>query len=228
MAASYDPVKYKISAMQSFLTRNLVALGYDRDWESKNRGPFRSTAGLTMAAGIRANHFVLDVGCGTGVVSREVARRLASFGLVIGFDFSWGALSITKSSVPSGHFVEMDAENIEMRAKFDRTVCQHALMFFPDLAKALVQLRALLNEETGWLAVAVHRTPQSVPYFRIAMEPVLRHIPDIKPTGAPNIHYRFGNPDDLKRVISAEGFSGVSIKKSVFEHQAGTFGEVLV
>jgi hypothetical protein len=53
MAASYDPVKYKISAMQSFLTRNLVALGYDGDWESKNRGPFRSTAGLTMAAGIQ-------------------------------------------------------------------------------------------------------------------------------------------------------------------------------
>jgi hypothetical protein len=60
------------------------------------------------------------------------------------------------------------------------------------------------------------------------MEPVLRYIPDIKPTGAPNIHYRFGNADDLKRVISAAGFSGVSIKKSVFEHQAGTFEEVLV
>jgi ubiquinone/menaquinone biosynthesis C-methylase UbiE len=170
---------------------------------------------------------VLDVGCGTSVVSSEVARRLASFGLVIGFDFSWGAFSIANSSVPSGHFVEMDAENIEMRAKFDRTVCQYALMFFTELAKALVQLRALLKEETGWLAVGVHGTPQSVPYFRTAMEPVLRHIPDIRPTGAPNI-YRFGNPDDLKRVISAEGFSGVSIRKSVFEHQAGTFEEVLV
>ena len=100
-------------------------------------------------------------------------------------------------------------------------------MFFTELAKALVQLRALLNEETGWLAVAVHRMPQSVPYFRIAMEPVLRHIPDIKPIAAPNID-RFGNPDDLERVISAAGFSGVSIKKSVFEHQAGTFEEVLV
>jgi hypothetical protein len=42
---------------------------------------------------------------------------LASFSLVIGFDFSWGALSIAKSSVPSGHFVEMDAENIEIHAK---------------------------------------------------------------------------------------------------------------
>jgi hypothetical protein len=100
-------------------------------------------------------------------------------------------------------------------------------MFFPDLAKALVQLRALLKEETGWLAVAVHGTPQSAPYFRTAMEPVLRHIPDIRPTGAPSI-YRFGNPDDLIRVISAAGFSGVSIKKSVFEHQAGTFEEILV
>jgi trans-aconitate methyltransferase len=180
--------------MQSFLTRNLVALGYDTDWESKNRGPFKSTAGLTKAASIRADDFVLDVGCGTGVVSREVARRLASFGLVIGLDFSWGALSIAKSSVPSGDFVEMDTENIEMHAKFDRTVRQYALMFFTELAKTLVQHRALLNEETGWLAVAAHGTPQSVPYFRIAMEPVLRHIPDIKSTGAPNID-RFGNPD---------------------------------
>ena len=138
--------------MQSFLTRNLVALGYDSDWESKNRGPFKSTAGLTKAAGIRADDFVLEVGCGTGVVSREVARRLASFGLVIGFDFSWGALSIAKSSVPSGDFVEMDAENIEMHAKFDRTVRQYTLMFFTELAKTLVQLRALLNEEAeaGW------------------------------------------------------------------------------
>jgi hypothetical protein len=53
MAASYDPAKYKISAMQSFLTRNLVAPGYDGDWESKNRGSFRSTAGLTKAPGIQ-------------------------------------------------------------------------------------------------------------------------------------------------------------------------------
>lgn len=61
MAASYELVKYKISTMQSFLTRNLVDLGYDGDRESKNRGPFRSTAGLTKAAGIRAHDFVLDL-----------------------------------------------------------------------------------------------------------------------------------------------------------------------
>jgi hypothetical protein len=100
-------------------------------------------------------------------------------------------------------------------------------MFFTELAKAFVQLRALLNEDTGWLAVAVHGTPQSEPYFRTAIEPVLRHPLDIRHTGVLNI-YRFGNPDDLKRVISAEGFSGGSIKKSVFEHQAATFEEVLV
>src|SRR5919198_1370491 len=106
MAAGFDPVKYKISSIQNW---NTVAPGYHSDWASKGRGPFRSTAELVNAAGIRPDDRVLDVACGTGAVSMQVARLLGPSGMLVGIDFSRGALEIAKSFVPTGHFIEMDA-----------------------------------------------------------------------------------------------------------------------
>ncbi|HJS67970.1 MAG TPA: methyltransferase domain-containing protein, partial [Nitrososphaera sp.] len=129
MAAGYDPVRYKIS---SILNWNTVAPGYHNDWASKGRGPFRSTAELVKAAEIRPADSVLDVACGTGALSMQIARLLGPSSMLVGIDFSRGALDIAKSSVPAGHFIEMDAENIGLDLKFDRIVCQYGLMFFPE------------------------------------------------------------------------------------------------
>lgn len=102
-------------------------------------------------------------------------------------------------------------------------MCQYALMFFPDPASVLRRLWALLKNN-GRLAVAVHGTPAGVPYFSTIMEPVLRHMPDIRPEGTPTVH-RFGNAEDLRRVIAGAGFSNISIKEFIFDYEAGTFGE---
>lgn len=218
--AGYDPIKYKISSMQNW---NTVAPGYHNDWASKERGPFRSTAELVKAAEIRPANRVLDVACGTGAVSMQVAQLLGPSGTLVGIDFSRSALGIAKSSVPAGHFVEMDAENIGLAVKFDRIVCQYALMFFPEPVRVLRRLWALLKNG-GMLAVAVHGTPEGVPYFSTIMEPVLRHIPDIRPEGMPTVH-RFGNRADLQGVIAGAGFSDISIKEFVFDYDAGNFKE---
>ncbi|HEU4606455.1 MAG TPA: class I SAM-dependent methyltransferase [Nitrososphaera sp.] len=220
MAAGYDPVKYKISSIQNW---NAVAPGYHSDWASKGRGPFRSTAELVKAAGIRPADSVLDVACGTGAVSMQAARLLGPSGTLVGIDFSSGALAIARSSVPAGHFAEMDAENIGLGMRFDRILCQYALMFFPDPVGVLRRLWALLKNG-GRLAVAVHGTPAGVPYFSTIMEQVVRHVPDIRPEGTPTVH-RFGNAADLQDVIAGAGFSGVSIKEFIFDYEAGTFGE---
>jgi ubiquinone/menaquinone biosynthesis C-methylase UbiE len=220
MAARYDPIKYKISSMQNW---NTVAPGYHNDWASKGKGPFRSTAELVKAAEIRAADSVLDIACGTGAASMHVAQLLGPSGMLVGIDFSRGALDIARSSVPTGHFIEMDAENIGLGIKFDRIVCQYALMFFPEPARVLRRLWALLKKG-GRLAVAVHGTPSGVPYFSTIMEPVLRHIPDIRPEGTPTVH-RFGNAADLQCAIADARFSEVSIKEFIFDYEAGTFEE---
>lgn len=220
MPLGYDPVKYKISSIQNW---NTVAPGYHNDWVSKGRGPFRSTTELVKAAEIKPTDWVLDVACGTGAVSMQVVRLLGPQGTLVGIDFSRGALGIAKLSVPAGHFIEMDAENIGLSVKFDRIVCQYALMFFPEPARVLRRLWALLKNG-GMLAVAVHGTPEGVPYFSTIMEPVLRHIPDIRPEGTPTVH-RFGNKTDLQGVIAGAGFSNILVKEFIFDYEAGTFEE---
>jgi ubiquinone/menaquinone biosynthesis C-methylase UbiE len=217
---AYDPTKYKQDSMDSWNSR---ARDYHDGWAGAGRGPFRSTRELVNAAGILEDDFVLDVACGTGAVSREAFSRLGPAGMLVGIDFSRGALKIARENVPAGHFVEMDAENIGLRGRFDRVLCQYALMFFPEPARVLKELRVLLKKG-GTIAVAVHGTAQGVPYFSTIMEPVLKRIPDIRPEGAPTVH-RFGDPKDLENVLASTGFASVTVKKFVFDYEAGPFSE---
>ena len=219
-SGSYDPVNYKISAMQNW---NHAAHKYHSDWASKNRGPFKSTAELVRAAEIKPGNAVLDIACGTGAVSRAVSQELGSDGLLVGIDFSHGALSIAKSYASPGEFMQMDAEKIGMHAQFDKILCQYALMFFPNPDKVLRELRTLMKS-TGMLAISVHGLADRVPYFSTMMAPVLRHIPDIMAPGTPTVH-RFGNPAILEKTICAAGFSNVSIKTFVYQYEVAGFEE---
>ncbi len=218
MADAYDPVKYKWSSRDNW---NLVAPDYHNGWAGAGRGPFRSTAQLVKSAKVAKGDSVLDIGCGTGAVSMQVASILGSSGLLVGVDFSRGALRIAHSAVPTGSFVEMDAENVGLHGQFDRILCQYALMFFPDSSRVLGNLKTLLKND-GMLAVAVHGTAKGVPYFSTIMQPVLQRIPDIRPEGVPTVH-RFGEPASLKDVIESAGFADVSVEKFVYSYDAGTF-----
>jgi cyclopropane fatty-acyl-phospholipid synthase-like methyltransferase len=92
----FDPVRYKINTR---LNWNTVASNYHNDWANRDVGSFKLTIELVKAAKIRADDNVLDLGCGTGVVSREASHYLGNSGLITGIDISRVALSIAKSSV---------------------------------------------------------------------------------------------------------------------------------
>jgi ubiquinone/menaquinone biosynthesis C-methylase UbiE len=216
--AKYDPIEYKIAALQNW---NLVAREYHDNWASKASGPFRATAELVKAASVDPEDTVLDVACGTGAVSAAASQRLYSSSLLVGIDLSNVALSIAMQTVPRGQFAQMDAEHIGLCGKFDKIFCQYALMFFPDPPKVLTALANLIKK-SGVLGISVHGPADRVPYFSTIMTPVLAHIPDIRPTGAPTVH-RFGKPGELERTILEAGFSEVSITKFTFEYEAGTF-----
>lgn len=223
----FDPVRYKINTR---LNWNTVAPDYHNDWANRDVGPFKLTIELVKAAEIRADDIVLDLGCGTGVVSREASHYLGNSGLITGIDISRVALSIAKSSVniPNALFIEMDAENLGLNTCcFSKVLCQYALMFFPNPKHVLKMIKSIMkknddDEKKSKLAAAVHGTSEGVPYFSCIMNSILKYIPDIRPKGSPSVH-SLGNPDDLYNLIAGAGFSDISIKKYTFHYQAGTF-----
>jgi SAM-dependent methyltransferase len=101
---------------------------------------------------------VLDVACGTGVVARLVAQRVAPTGTVVGFDLNPGMLAVARTlPLPQGAKIEWREGNVSAMpfpdASFDLTLCQQGLQFFPDRSAALREMRRVLAPR-GRLALA--------------------------------------------------------------------------
>jgi ubiquinone/menaquinone biosynthesis C-methylase UbiE len=222
MSSTFNPIEYKIYTRTNW---NTVAFQYHNNWANSNVGPFKSTKELVKAAEIKPYDSVLDVACGTGVISKEISHILGNSGTLVGIDISRVALGIAKKSIQFKNvdFIEMDAENLGFHANFDKIVCQYGLMFFPDAYKVLKSIRDIMKND-GKIAIAVHGTQAGVPYFSCIMNSILHYIPDIRVKGTPTVH-RFGNPEDLLKEISTAGFSDIKIKKFIFTYHTDNFEE---
>jgi ubiquinone/menaquinone biosynthesis C-methylase UbiE len=222
MTPTFDPVQYKITTKANW---NTVASDYHYNWADQKIGPFKSTTELVRLANIKPDDRILDIACGTGVVSKEISQFLGPKGFLIGIDLSRTALKIAKKSISfqSSSFIEMDAENIGFNFKFDKVTCQYGLMFFPDSQKVLKSIRNILDKN-GKIIVAVHGLAEDVPYFSTIMKPILEHIPDIRPVGTPTVH-RFGNPKDLELELTKAGFTDITVLSYNFVYKPGTFEE---
>jgi ubiquinone/menaquinone biosynthesis C-methylase UbiE len=110
---------------------------------------------LVDAAGVRPGQAVLDVACGTGVVAREAADRLAGRGKVVGVDSNEAMLAVARRIRPEIVWKQGDAADLPFVAgAFDVVLCQAALMFFPDRVGALREM-ARVTTDGGPIAVQV-------------------------------------------------------------------------
>jgi ubiquinone/menaquinone biosynthesis C-methylase UbiE len=214
---NFDVVQYKKESIVSWKSR---AEYYHNNWANKHIGPFKATDRLVNTLEIGPNDLVLDLACGTGVVAKEVSNRLTGSGMIVGIDISRTVLSIAKSSIalPNKCFIEMDAEKMGFSRAFDKVACQFALVFFPNPKRTMRAARKVMTKD-GKIGVVVHGTRDNVPYLNSIMSPISKYIPDAQSF----IAHRFGNPDDLEKILVDAGFSGISIDKYTFMYKAGTF-----
>src|SRR6478736_10136195 len=89
MKPIFDPVQYKITTKANW---NTVASEYHYNWADQRVGPFKSTKEIVRITEVKADDKVLDVACGTGVVSKEITQFLGKKGLLVGIDLSRTAL----------------------------------------------------------------------------------------------------------------------------------------
>ena len=117
------------------------------------------------AAHIERGQRVLDVACGTGILTRELIRRTGSAASLAGIDPSPGMLVVAKEQAPDVEWREGVAESLPFPDRsFDAVVSQFGLMFFTDRKQALREMVRVLNPG-GRLAVAVWGSLDSMPAY---------------------------------------------------------------
>jgi ubiquinone/menaquinone biosynthesis C-methylase UbiE len=169
-------------------------------------------ADLVDRAQLRGGEEVLDVACGTGVVARLAAKKVAS-GRVMGLDLNPGMLAVARGVLSEGASVEwMEGSALELpfpSGRFDAVLCQLGLQFFPDQPKALREMRRVVRD-SGRIALSVYspieRTPGADAFVRALDEVLGPQASRIK-----RGEHSFANPAQLEMLLRGAGFSTIDV-----------------
>ncbi len=88
--------------------------------------------------------WLLDLGCGTGLLTRRLRDELPAT-RIVGCDYSRGMLRQARARNPRGLLTQGDAQRLPFRdGSFDAVVSTEAFHWFPDQAAALAEMRRVL------------------------------------------------------------------------------------
>ena len=160
---------------------------------------------------------VVDIGCGTGRSSRDVAR-IALDGRVLGVDLSARMLERARQSSKAEGLTNVSFEQGDAQvypfdaAVFDVAMSCFGAMFFNDATAAFRNFGASLRPG-GRLAVLAWRSLTENEWLNVFRSALAagREL-GIPPVGAPS-PFGLADPDHVRTVLTAAGFSDVELAK---------------
>jgi len=184
---------------------NLIAARYAA------ASPLRATlhAALLDAADLAAGQRLLDIASGPGILAAAALPRVAPGGVVIASDLAEAMLAESRRLHPGILHAVADGESLPFgEARFDRVLCGLGLMFFPDEALALSEMRRVVAPG-GRLAVSVWSDAAQVPLVECALACMRRLLP--APKVARLSVFRLGEPERLAALLATAGFTAVRV-----------------
>ncbi len=136
---------------------DLAAHDYEALWQAQ-LSPAQTR--LLSFASLQQGERVLDVACGTGLVTFPAAEAVGAQGHVTGIDISGEMIEAAKRAadrrgLSNVCLTRMDAEALDLPdASFDVVMCALGLMYVPDPAQAVREMRRVLRPG-GRMVIAV-------------------------------------------------------------------------
>ncbi|WP_149359535.1 methyltransferase domain-containing protein [Lolliginicoccus suaedae] len=163
------------------------------------------------AADVKMGDRVADVGCGTGIVAVEAARRVGPSGTVTGIDPNAGMLAVARAKDPSIHWIAALAEELPLEdGSVDALTCQFAMMFFTDQPRALTEFARVLRPG-GRAAIATWAALDATPGYAVMVD-LLRELFGERHARALAAPYSLGDARQLTELISQE-FADVAVEQ---------------
>ncbi|HEY5864240.1 MAG TPA: class I SAM-dependent methyltransferase [Candidatus Tectomicrobia bacterium] len=171
---------------------------------------------LVEAAAIAWGSRVLDVACGTGVVTWLAADRVGSEGMVVGADLNASMLATARTLPPPPAAARIEwwqgnATDLPWPdATFDRVLCQQGLQYFADPLGALQAMRRVLGP-AGRLLLSVWRRIERCPWQQ-ALVQALEHQGLIDTAASLRAPFALGDAEAVRALCTRAGFRTVHLR----------------
>jgi len=188
-------------AMQARLDNQLLPLG----------------RAVQSALAPRAGERILDIGCGSGQTTLDLAEAVGPGGEALGVDVSEPLLALARrraaaAGMDRARFVAADAQVHAFEPGCDAVYSRFGVMFFADPVAAFANLARALRPG-GRLAFVCWRRPDENP---IIMEPVAAAIAAGLPQPAPGPPdapgpFAFADRERVTGILAAAGFTEINL-----------------
>lgn len=170
----------------------------------------RRALDVADAARIASGQRVLDVACGTGVLTREAASRVGPAGFVAGLDRNAGMLHVANQLAPDIEWHCGVAESLPFPDQsFDVVVSQFGLMFFQNRPAAIAEVLRVLRP-SGRFAIAVWDSLENIPAYATEAK-LLAQMAGPNAAHAMSAPFALGDRNELKTLFKAAGAPPIEI-----------------
>lgn len=203
--------------MRAELQRRIQRYGWDRaapyyesGWEEQL---WPAQEQLLEITNPRPGDRLLDVSCGTGLVTLPLADLIQPFGKITGIDISDKMLEhaearALKDGLKNVNYLPMDAEKLNFPShKFDKVVCSLGLMYYPNPDRALREMHRVLKPG-GQLSALVWGDRKNCGWAGIFPIVDRRVKTDVCP-----LFFQLGTGDTLQAALTQAGFDEIVIKR---------------
>jgi ubiquinone/menaquinone biosynthesis C-methylase UbiE len=162
----------------------------------------------------RPGESVVDLACGTGIVTRLIGPRIAPGGRVAGVDSDPAMIAVARSVAlaPAGVRVEWhcaSALDVPLETgTFDIALCVQGLQYFPDCVAGLSEARRIMKAD-GRLVAVVWSSLEACKGHHALIASLERRGLDA--AAVRKAHWSVG-PECLRRFATEAGFGGVDIR----------------
>ena len=165
-------------------------------------------------ANARPAERVLDVGCGTGGTTAELARAVGANGHVLGVDIAEPLIGAARAQgLGNATFEVGDATTYPFDARsIDLVFSRFGVMFFGDPVAAFGNIHRAMKPG-GRMVFVCWRTAQENPWAAVPMRAAQPFLPPMERPGPEDPgQYSFGDRGRVERILGEAGFSSLAIE----------------